>query len=180
MNFIYHQPASGPVPVQIPQLPVALQDDFRRVCLLLNDHVSSRQKARHFVTYLLHELFESLMESDFRNDNPDERSVIEEVKRYAMDHLTDRLTLPDLAKAAGYSPFHFHRLFLEAEGVTPRAFVESQRLKQACELLRKGQSTTSVALDVGFATPSQFSKVFKKQFKMSPTEWLKTAKGSAR
>ena len=99
---------------------------------------------------------------------------MEGIKQYIMEHLTDSLSLSDLAVAAGYSSFHFHRLFLEAEGITPRNFVEGQRLKRACELLKAGQTVTSAAMDSGFSTYSQFTRVFKRQFQLSPSEWLKS------
>lgn len=177
LNFIYHDTLRGieAVPVRLPA--VALLEDFRRAARLLSrtNNGLERRKADHFLIYLLHELFELLMETDLGSQAVDEQSVIEAVKQYIADHLTDRLTLTDLAKAAGYSPFHFHRVFLEAEGITPRLFVEGARLKLACELLKKGHSITYAAADAGFATASQFARVFKKQFRSSPRDWLKSA-----
>jgi AraC-like DNA-binding protein len=177
-NFLYNHPKNGMISEPVPGLILALQEEFRKACLLLNQG-SDRgltEKARHFFTYLLHEVIEFLMSADLADQAVDERSVVEEVKRYAMEHLTDRLTLIDLAKAAGYSSFHFHRIFLEAEGVTPRAFVEAQRIKNACALLKAGHSVTSAALDSGFSSPSQFNQVFKKKFQISPTDWIKTTR----
>jgi len=176
-NFLYHHPASGLFSEPLPSLAAEFQEEFHKAARLLNIFgPASERKTRHFLAYLLHEVFEFLMETDLDSQPVDERSIIEDVKLYAMEHLTDRLTLTDLAKAAGYSPFHFHRIFLEAEGITPRAFVEARRLKKACDLLKAGRSVTSAAMDSGFSTPSQFTTVFKKKFQLSPSEWMKTVK----
>lgn len=177
-NFLYHHPKSGWVSEPIPSLTTTLQEEFRKAGCLLNQRYDSFAwgKIRHYLSYLLFEVFDFFMEADLDNQPSNDRSVITEVKCYAMQHLTDRLTLADLAKAAGYSPFHFHRIFLEAEGMTPRAFVEAHRLKNACRLLKAGQSVTSSALDSGFSSSSQFNQVFKKQFQLSPMQWLKTAR----
>ena len=176
-NFIYHHPARELVSEPVPCLGAEFHEEFRKAVSLVNaPGTATRQKTLYFLAYVLHEVFEFLMETDLDSQPADDPSVIEDMKRYVMEHLTDRLTLTDLAKAAGYSPFHFHRTFLEAEGVTPRAFVEAHRLKKSCELLKAGRSITSAAMDSGFSTPSQFTHVFKKKFQVSPSEWLKMAK----
>lgn len=178
LNFVYHDPLTGPDLVRVPPPATELLDDFTKAGSLLNRSSSTDSlKARRFIGYLLHELFELLMEINPGSQQIDEQSVVDEVKCYASHHLTDRLTLTDLAKVAGYSPFHFHRMFLEAEGITPRTFVEARRLKYSCDLLKKGYSITSAALDSGFATPSQFTRAFKKRFELSPTEWIKSRTG---
>ena len=46
------------------------------------------------------------------------------------------LTLDRLAEAAGYSPFHFHRLFRRATGVTPAAYVRAHRARRAERALK--------------------------------------------
>lgn len=174
LHLILNHPETGQIPVP-GTCSAALLEDFKKAATLINrldNRSSGTGKARHFLLYLLHELFEALMEVDLGEQSVDEHSVIEDIKRYASEHVTDRLTLADLAKSAGYSPYHFHRMFL-AEGITPRSFVEGQRLKRACGLLKKGHSVTSAAMDAGFASSSQFARVFKKQFQVSPTEWLK-------
>lgn len=175
LNFVHHSPRGETISLPVGRPAMDLVEDFRRASRLLYQSAAplDRHKAGHFLLYLLHELFEMLMETNLSSQAVDEQSVIEAVKRYVEGHLTDRLALHDLAKAAGYSAFHFHRIFLEAEGITPRLFVEGRRLKLACELLKKGHSVTSAALDAGFATPSQFNRVFKKQFRSSPSEWMK-------
>jgi len=151
----------------------AILEDFKRVGTLL-DSEQGQQKAQHFLTYLLYELFDVLMNADGKPQTMNVIPLIDSIKQYVTEHLTDRLSLSDLAGAAGYSPFHFHRIFLEAEGITPRNFVEGQRLKKACELLKAGYTMTSAAMDAGFSTSSQFARVFKRQFQLSPSGWLKS------
>ena len=176
LNFISHRPGRDLVFEPVPGIVPQFQEEFRRAVSLLGSFsAGNRGKAAQFLMYLLHELFECLRETDFDSRVDGGSSVIADVKLYAVKHLTDSLTLNDLAKAAGYSPFHFHRMFLESEGITPRAFVEAQRLKKACGLLKSGLSITSAAMDSGFSSSAQFAQVFKKKFALSPSEWLKTA-----
>jgi len=173
LNFLHHIPGRDHISTPVPVPSVSILEDFKRVGTLL-DSEQGQQKAQHFLTYLLYELFDVLMNADGKPQTMNVIPLIDSIKQYVTEHLTDRLSLSDLAGAAGYSPFHFHRIFLEAEGITPRNFVEGQRLKKACELLKAGYTMTSAAMDSGFSTSSQFARVFKRQFQLSPSGWLKS------
>lgn len=173
LNFLHHVPGQEHVSIPVPVPSVSILEDFKRVGTLL-DSGQPQQKTQHFLAYLLYELFEILMSADDKPQTINVIPLIDSIKQYVTDHLTDRLSLSDLAGAAGYSPFHFHRIFLESEGITPRNFVEGQRLKKACELLKAGHNMTSAAMEAGFSTSSQFARVFKREFQLSPSGWLKS------
>ena len=58
-------------------------------------------------------------------------------------------------------------------GMTPRVFIETIRMKQACRLLEAGSGNISeIAYMLGFSSPKYFTIRFKKQFGQTPTEWL--------
>jgi AraC family transcriptional regulator len=77
-----------------------------------------------------------------------------------------------LASEAGMSRFHFLREFKKAFGLTPHAFLLERRLERAANLLRKGERTiTTIALDSGFGSSSQFSTHFKRRFGVAPSRW---------
>lgn len=176
LNLIFNTRGEGQYSV-----PILCPPELREVFSVASAFVAGVElrsmvppKVRKFLLYVACEIVEVLMNVDLAEQAVNERSVIEDIKLYAARNLTDRLTLTDLAKSAGYSPFHFHRMFLEAEGITPRVFVEGQRLKCACALLKNGHSVTSAALDSGFGSSAQFARVFRKQFQLTPTEWLQS------
>lgn len=57
-------------------------------------------------------------------------------------------------------------------GLTPNQFIQSYRLKRAAELLKRSSRTVQdVAFEVGFASPSYFSKCFKEKFQRQPSEY---------
>lgn len=99
------------------------------------------------------------------------RQVILSVVDYIDTHLEENLSLPHLARMAGYSPFFFHRLFYEQMGSRPKEYVDRVRLKKACELLRKGYTTAAVAAEIGIATAYSFNRFFKRHLKESPQHW---------
>lgn len=130
-------------------------------------------KAQRYIVYLVHELLDWLASGACVSPALGNATVMENIKRYIDRNLVDALSLSDLAKVAGYSPFHFHRLFVEFEGRTPRQYVEERRLKCACELMKCGKSVTSAAMDAGFASPAQLDRVFRRKMDMPPTHWLR-------
>ena len=79
------------------------------------------------------------------------------------------LTLRDLARAAGMSPFHFARAFRALTGLPPHRYLMAVRLRRAMQLLREGASVTFACYDVGFGSLSHFTTSFGKRFGVSPS-----------
>lgn len=88
-------------------------------------------------------------------------------------HLDQRLRLADVAAAAGFSPFHFHRVFQALLGETLHQFVKRQRLERALQRMSHAprRSLTEVALDCGFSSSSDFSRSFKQHFGAAPRDF---------
>lgn len=80
-------------------------------------------------------------------------------------------SLDDVARAVHVSPFHFHRVFRSIVGETPAQFTRRVRLERAISILSHDPSRrlTSVALDCGFASSSDFSRVFKQRYGVPPS-----------
>jgi AraC family transcriptional regulator len=89
---------------------------------------------------------------------------------YITANLSDSLKLEDVARAAHFSPFHFHRIFRSLVGETLHDFVKRVRCERALHLMsHRGQrSLTEIALACGFASSSDFSRSFRQQFGVSP------------
>ena len=99
--------------------------------------------------------------------------AVETVIKAAVSRLDDQeLDLAALAAEAGYSPFHFHRLFAALTGETPVAMVRRLRLERAAAALVKSkQSIGEVALDAGYSTPDAFSRAFRSALGVLPSEF---------
>ena len=92
---------------------------------------------------------------------------------YIRENLNDDLSLDMLAKVAGFSPFHFHRLFKSITGETINEIVVRLRLERAVALLRSAPklSITDAAFACGFKSVSVFSRAFKKQYDLNAQQW---------
>ncbi len=96
-------------------------------------------------------------------------TVIDHVR----EHLTDDLSLDALARVAGFSPFHFHRVFKSVTDETINDMVVRLRLERAASLLRSTPelSITHAAFECGFNSVSVFSRAFKKQYGLNARQW---------
>lgn len=92
---------------------------------------------------------------------------------YISAHLTDNPSLDEVARAANFSRFHFHRLFKQLTGETVAEFVRRLRLEYAAGELSFDPDVpiTQLAMDHGFSTSQNFAKAFKRHFGMSPGEF---------
>ena len=89
------------------------------------------------------------------------------------ENLNEDLSLDALARVAGFSPFHFHRLFKSITGETINEIVSRLRLERAVALLRStpNLSITEAAFECGFRSVSVFSRAFKKQYDLNARQW---------
>jgi len=80
---------------------------------------------------------------------------IARVIRYLDEHHAEQPDLALLARRAGLSAFHFHRLFSEWAGVTPKDFLQCLTAARVTESLRRGKSILDSALDAGLSGPGR-------------------------
>jgi transcriptional regulator GlxA family with amidase domain len=89
----------------------------------------------------------------------------------------DDWPLEKMAGAAGMSRSAFAAAFKHATGTTPAAYLTDWRLSLAASMLRSGRPVKQVAAELGFASASSLSKVFRQRMGASPREWLAAAHG---
>jgi AraC family transcriptional regulator of adaptative response/methylated-DNA-[protein]-cysteine methyltransferase len=86
-------------------------------------------------------------------------------------------SLDQLAARAGYSPFHFHRLFKRATGVTPAAYARGKRARAMTETLSSDGRVTDAIYDAGYSGPGRFYADAKDRLGMTPTRWRDGGRG---
>ena len=91
------------------------------------------------------------------------------VRDYVEAHISDALSLDDLASVAYVSSFYFARLFKSATGETPHDFVTRIRMERAKALLRDTDwPAFKIAKEVGFSSKSHFNSAFRRSFGLTP------------
>ena len=93
-----------------------------------------------------------------------------QVIQYMIDHYSESFTVRDLAGRVNTSVATFHRYFKEMTTLTPIQFQKQVRLQEARQkVLRNQESITEIAFQVGYDSPSQFSREYTRYFGQSPS-----------
>jgi AraC family transcriptional regulator of adaptative response/methylated-DNA-[protein]-cysteine methyltransferase len=79
--------------------------------------------------------------------------------------------LDELAKAAGLSPYHFHRLFKSVLGITPKAYAAAHRSKRVREKLGRSATVTEAIYGAGFNSNGRFYATSSEALGMTPSQF---------
>ena len=157
------------------------------------DRVNRRARLQQRVNELLHyremmvmKQFEgarkTLEAEEQQHSSPDEQFIqkaIDCVKKHLDDSDYDR---EQFASDMCVSSSTLYNKLRALTGQNVTAFISSIRLKEACRILRQqpGITITELSMEVGFNTPKYFTKLFKKEFGVSPSEYLAQEQASIR
>ena len=106
----------------------------------------------------------------------DYRAVIQPSLDYIEDNLQTDITAAELAQAAGFSLFHYYRLFQQATGLPVMQYILRRRLLHGVYAMKQGSTKIDAALLYGFDTYAGFYKAFCREFGSTPSEFLKSCR----
>ena len=86
-------------------------------------------------------------------------------------NLNAPMSIDEMADRAHMSRAVFHRKFKQATSMSPIQFVKSMRLNKAAMKIAGGMNVNEAAMIVGYISPSQFSREFKRMYGQSPRQW---------
>ncbi|QUL58019.1 helix-turn-helix transcriptional regulator [Paenibacillus tritici] len=91
---------------------------------------------------------------------------------YIEQHLEEELDLEKVAKAAGLSKFHFHRIFRKYVNKNVHEYIRTRRLSQAANLLLYSEvRILDIALQFGFESQEAFTRAFKEIYALPPAQY---------
>jgi AraC family transcriptional regulator len=97
---------------------------------------------------------------------------LRQITDWMAGHLAEDFNLDQLAARAGLSKFYFNRLFKNAMNMSPSRYQITLRMDEARRLLRETKkSVVEVALDVGYANPSHFAQLFRRETGLAPSDY---------
>ena len=105
--------------------------------------------------------------------NSHDVNFVRRITEVVQDHLSDfEFDVSRLQEKSGLSSTQLYRKLYALTGMSPSKFIRRMRLKQALKLLEQDRlSVTQVAFEVGFGNLSYFTKCFKEQFGILPSEY---------
>ena len=100
---------------------------------------------------------------------------IQKALEYIERHLTEACTLEDCARAAGYSAYHFARIFKGVTGLSPMDYVRKRRLSAAArDVAKSAESILDIAVKWGFESSETFIRAFEAEHGLTPGRYRST------
>lgn len=99
-------------------------------------------------------------------------SVVSRAKAYIDENFAKDLSLDDVSRIVDISPYYFSKLFKEKSGENFIEYLTRVRIRHAKELLKNPElSIKEICLMSGYSDPNYFSRIFKKQEDVTPSEY---------
>ncbi|RVU86104.1 AraC family transcriptional regulator [Leucothrix sargassi] len=105
-----------------------------------------------------------------------EPKAVQLAREYIDNHFDQNISLAELAKLCGLSPFYLARLFAKSTGLPPHAYQNQRQIQYAKHQLLQGSKPTDIAAACGFTDQSHFSRHFKKAFGITPGAYQRMMK----
>jgi AraC-like DNA-binding protein len=155
-----------------------VRDNEPFFALVSSPVAASRARLGRLDSTLLMQPRIGLLEDLRRNYIPDvprgglSPGALRRVREYIAAHIQENLDTRTLASHAGLSTYHFSRAFKASVGMPPHRYLLEQRVRKAAELIeRSEQLLVNIALAVGFADQSHFSRTFHALVGLTPCQF---------
>ena len=104
-------------------------------------------------------------------ENEEHLSGIQKAILYLEMHFKENISLPALAKEAGFNPTYFSELFRRTTGQSYKQRLTELRIRYAKMLLKNGISISRACCESGFGSLSNFTAVFKQTYGITPRQY---------
>ena len=157
----------------IPSTP--LGDDIHRQILHIYDARGNEFEHAVEMTGRLYTMLAMFMHgATHTTEQNSANSYVQKGIEYISSNYSYAITVEDIADYVGISRSHLFRSFQNYVRKSPKEYLTEYRIKQACHLLKETSlSVSAIAYSVGFANNLYFSKAFKKQKGIGPSEYRK-------
>lgn len=103
---------------------------------------------------------------------PTEKQKILQARVLMLIHISEPLSIPQLAKAVHMNECYLKKGFKEMFGSSIFDYIQQERIKKAKQLLlNQKESINDIAIELGYSNTSNFTNAFKKNTGFAPSEW---------
>ena len=148
--------------------------NMKEVLVRIKNLLSQQKRLKHYLLNGENPIVKEKIHHDPVNKKSADAIFLDWVKDEIQLNLADEnFTVEELAQKLQQSRSNLHRRLTKLTGETPSAMIRRIRLELGAQLLQQKAGTVSeVAYSTGFKSIAHFSRVFREQFKLSPTEYI--------
>ena len=100
------------------------------------------------------------------------RAAVRVMQDYITEHISEEITIDDLARCSSFSPGYARKLFLKHLGMTPAVYIRRLKLSKSALRLRDEKiSVLDIAMDMGFGSVDGYQRAFRREFGCNPKEY---------
>jgi AraC-like DNA-binding protein len=167
---------------QVPISPALRQACWRVLDIIVAPHVDQRQRIEIEVEELIIAAIDATLApvdpETVRARAPMFDHRLRAAIAYMREHVADPISVEDVAGKVGLSRAHFFSLFRDQLSTTPQVFWSAVRVEEAIRMLAlRDEPLTSVAMELGFSSPGNFSRFFREHMGVSPSRYRRVATG---
>ena len=104
---------------------------------------------------------------------PEIEAILQRSLDLIEENLRAEITVQELCDDAGFSLYHYYRLFEAATGMSVKRYISRRKLLHAVYEMHQGMDAIDAALTYGFQTHAGFYKAFRREFGCAPSEYLR-------
>ncbi|MDO5422429.1 MAG: AraC family transcriptional regulator [Eubacteriales bacterium] len=112
-------------------------------------------------------------------EKQEERKAVHWAKAYIERHLSEEISMAEVANHLNLNYSYFSRMFRQAAGSSFSGYVCECRMQEARKRLQDGERVRDVAEYVGYREVKSFSRAFRKRFGIAPSRWFLLKEGMA-
>ena len=158
---------------QIPELPCVEAEFLMPLVemMLVDATTATETMMQGYLQVMVGKLLQNLKLLPVQRGQED---ALHKLLLYFEDHYREPLNRKNVARTLGYSESYLSHLFSEALGITMPEYVNTLRIREAMDLLRRNStSVTDLAALLGFGSIRNFNRAFKKETGTTPARWRK-------
>lgn len=154
---------------------LAIQQIIQRMLFLFSENHPSKDM---FADFMLRELIIRVLQNEAKTNYVEQAKELSSDNRlayiinYIKENLSKQLSIKELSDQIHMSESNFHRVFKNEMDISPIDFINNERIKLACKLLKNpDKQIKEVYAECGFNSLSYFIRVFKRKELISPGEY---------
>lgn len=102
----------------------------------------------------------------------EQRKAVRKMQDYINDHISEEISIGDIAKAASFSPWYARRIFIKYLDMTPAVYIRRLKLSRSALKLRdESCQILDVAMDMGYGSVDGYQRAFRREFGINPREY---------